>query len=205
MLEFTRFLRHHADPYAYVPNSHTRYHVALLHLAINLTLQLPQHLPRCAQTLTIPINRRDQAAINSRELALQDLNIAIVLILAACGFIALHNFDLVRAVLARRQREICCRAARREGRGVFVAFVVQKRVRVGLRCGHRIRGVAFGLPGGVLSVGIVLVGRVRAEGLLMRRRVGRRLVLLRGGLVLALVGGSVRGVGVTGLRLVLVG
>jgi hypothetical protein len=199
MLKFTRSLRHHADPYAYVPNSHTRYHISPPHLAINLTLQLPQHLPRCAQTLTIPINRRDQAAINSRELALQDL------ILAARGFIALHNFDRVRAVLARRQREIRCRAARRERRGVLVAFVVQERISVGLRCWHRIRGVAFGLPGGVLSVGIVLIGRVRAEGLLMRRRVGRRLVLLRGGLVLALVGGSVRGVGITGLRLVLVG
>jgi hypothetical protein len=64
------------------------------------TLQLSQHLPRRTQTLTIPINRRNQAPIKLRKLPLQHLHVLVMLVLAPRCLITLHHLNLMRAVLA---------------------------------------------------------------------------------------------------------
>lgn len=65
-------------------------------------LQLPQHLPRGTQTLTIPVNGRNQATIDIGKLSLQRLDILIMFVLPPRGLITLHDLDLMRAVGAGR-------------------------------------------------------------------------------------------------------
>jgi hypothetical protein len=82
-----------------------------------LPVQLSQHLPRRAQALAVPIDGSNQAPVQLGKLALQNLHILVVFILAPRRLIALHHLNLMRAVLPRRQRKICPRPPRRQARG----------------------------------------------------------------------------------------
>lgn len=84
---------------------------------------------------------------------MQNLHILIMFILHTSCFIALHDLDLVAAVLALREREIGTCAARRKAGRDFVGVVVEALVVLSLGGVGRDAKLGVGV-GGLLWVGI---------------------------------------------------
>jgi hypothetical protein len=122
-----------------------------------------------------------------------------MLVLPARSFIALHDFNLVGAVLASRERQVRGGAPGWEARWNFVVRLERWRLdRMGLGLGNGVCGIAFGLPRRVMcasGVMFLLIWRMGTQRLSVRRWVV-------GWLVLALM--AFLGIWVTGLSLGLV-
>ena len=119
--------------------------------------QLLQHLPRRAQTPTIPINRRDQAPIDLWKLALKNLLIFLIFRLRPRRLIALHDFNLMAAILTLGKR--CFRGGFRAAGRETGWNVAVKALGVG-------EGVGWRWSGGWI-VGLLLGKRVGGVGRLL--------------------------------------